>query len=227
MKIIINGFENEIICSKEYVNVLQISNKSLFQNVIGYIYDGVSGYIETSEIELLSDDGDVLNFEDEVYLMSDFYNLEINTKKIVNKIQDKILKEFEQEKADEVEKYINSIRHVVRNELNEFPLELSMKEEIRLNDILKLFNIQIDIMEINNVQQRIEAVIDILANLHIAQILVLPNIKCYMDNIQLVEIYKYALYNGVSILIIESNTYEKIKYEKIFVIDEDFNDYYI
>ena len=44
MKIKIQGFENDIQFDDEYINVVQIKNKILFQNImeIFYIYENVS-----------------------------------------------------------------------------------------------------------------------------------------------------------------------------------------
>ena len=44
---------------------------------------------------------------------------------------------------------------------------------------------------------------------------------------QIIEFYKMSLYNGINILLIESEQHEKLKYEKILEIDENFNDFII
>ena len=48
-----------------------------------------------------------------------------------------------------------------------------------------------------------------------------------LSNEELVELYKYSLYNNVKLLLIEKNVTEKLEYEHILVIDEDFEDYII
>lgn len=43
----------------------------------------------------------------------------------------------------------------------------------------------------------------------------IPNLKIYLDEKELIEIYKYSLYNNVKLLILENNRYEGLlTYEK-------------
>ena len=227
MKLLIKGFDNEICFYDKYISVIQIENKVLFQNITNQLNAAVNGDIDQSDVLLLADNGDELDFESTMYLMTDLYNIDINNKKILSKIQEKILRDFDIENASSIDKNIQEIRKTLLKEVNEFPLDLSVKDDVRLNDILKLYSLKIETSNFTDIVKRIEAVIDILSNLQIAKILVIPNIRNFLDNSQILEIYKYSLYNGVKILVIESNKYKKSKYEKILLIDKNFDDYYI
>ena len=50
--------------------------------------------------------------------------------------------------------------------------------------------------------------------------------KLFLTDEEVVEVYKYSLYNNVNLLIIERNDRKKLKYEKKLVIDENFYDYF-
>ncbi|MBQ3409270.1 MAG: type II-A CRISPR-associated protein Csn2 [Clostridia bacterium] len=227
MKLLIKGFENEVVFSNQYINVIQIENKALFQSITNQLNTAINGEVDETDVVLLSDNGDELDFENTAYMMTDLYNIDINNKKILTKIQEKILKDFSLENVSNIDKNIQEIREILISEVNEFPLEIGIKDDVRLNDILKLFCIRIEKSNFTDIVKRIEAVIDIIANLKVASILVIPNIRSYLDNYQIIEIYKYSLYNGIRILILESNKYKKSKYEKVLLIDKNFDDYYV
>ena len=69
--------------------------------------------------------------------------------------------------------------------------------------------------------------IDIISTLKVADILIIPNLKLFLSNEELVELYKYSLYNNVKLLLIERNNEEQLKYEKNIIIDENFCDFII
>lgn len=227
MKLVINGFENEIKFSEEYVNVIQVKNKKLFQNIMEQIYLNTEGNSDNLKIQLFSSDDEKLDFKDNVYLLTDLYNIDVNNKKMLTKIQEMILKNFNLESAEKIDENILKIKSLLLEEINEFPLELSVKEGISLNDIVKMFNIKIETSNFIDIVRRIESVIDILANLKLASILIIPNLKSYLNNKQTIEIYKYSLYNKINLLIVETNKVRKNKFERILVIDKQFNDYFI
>ena len=227
MKLLIKGFENEVVFSDQYINVIQIENKALFQSITNQLNTTINGEVDETDVVLLSDNEDELDLESTAYMMTDLYNIDMNNKKILTKIQEKILKDFSLENVSNIDKNIQEIREILISEVNEFPLEIGIKDDVRLNDILKLFSIRIEKSNFTDIVKRIEAIIDIIANLKVASILIIPNIRSYLDNYQIIEIYKYSLYNGISILILESNKYKKSKYEKVLLIDKNFDDYYV
>ena len=69
-----------------------------------------------------------------------------------------------------------------------------------------------------------EILIDIISTLKIAKILVVPNLKMYLSDEELVELYKYSMYNNVKLFLIERKQTEKLKYEKIIYVDENFDE---
>ena len=96
----------------------------------------------------------------------------------------------------------------------------------KLNDLLKAFELKIDTIYYTTIVEKIEFIIDIISTLKIATILVIPNLKIYLDENELIEIYKYSIYNNVQLLIIEnSNSEELLKYEIKNIIDEEFDEF--
>lgn len=223
MRLKINGFENEINFNDENVNILEIENVKCFSHIIEVLNEKING-IESNEIYLLDDNKDELNMSKEMYIIFDLFNIDYNSKKILNKIYDIISDNIQKNQDYELENMTVKLRNYIIQEINELPFEFTMKSELEIPEILKLYNLKIDSSNYTNILERIEILIDIIATLKIAKVLIIPNLKTYLSDEQLVELYKYSLYNNVNLFLIERKQTTKLKYEKIILIDENFNE---
>lgn len=225
MKIRIIGLENEIdLSSDEIVNVIVIKDVNYFSNIIKIINDSMNG-IETNEIFLLGDDEEEFKINKECYLLLDLFNIDYNSKKVLTKIYDCIEDNINNNQDYEIERLVLKIRNYLIQEINELPFEFTIKSELEITEILKLFSLKIDNENYQTVLEKVEILIDILSTLGIAKILIIPNLKLYLNDDELVELYKYSLYNNIKLILIEREEYCKLKYERIITIDENFYDY--
>ena len=101
-----------------------------------------------------------------------------------------------------------------------------MDSEIDILDLLKVFKVKIDTTSYTTVVEKIEFIINIISTLSLAEILVIPNLKTYLAEEELLEIYKYSIYNNIKLLILENKCSEKLlKYEQKNIIDENFDEF--
>ena len=220
----INSFENIIKFDDESVKVINISNPKLFSNIIETINEQING-IDSDDVLLLDDNNDILCMDKEMYILSDLFNIDYNSKKILNGLYNLISKNIEGEQNFELENLVLKIRNYLISEINELPVEITMKQELEITEILKMFSVKIDNSTYISVFERVELVINLLSTLKIANILVIPNLKQFLTEKELVEVYKYSLYNNINLLLIERNSSNKLKYEENFYIDNNFDDY--
>ena len=58
-----------------------------------------------------------------------------------------------------------------------------------------------------------------------ANLLIVPNLKTFLQKDDLLELYKYSMYNNIKLLVLENKHYENVlKYEKKNIIDENFDE---
>ena len=183
--------------------------------------------IESNEMFLLDEQERELKMEKEIYLLFDVFNVDYNNKKIISKIYEIIAENINKNQDFQLERMSLDIRNYILQEINELPFEFTMKQELDIPDILKLYNLKIDSENYTNILERVEILIDIMSTLKIVKILVVPNLKLFLDDEQLVELYKYSLYNNVNLLLIERKIGNRLKYEKTVVIDENFDEFVI
>ena len=225
MKLKLNGFENEIEFEEETVNVISVNNVECFRNIISSINSKILGE-EINEVFLLNDEKEELDMNKEVLMVLDVFNIDYNSKKILSKIYELIEEKIVMNQDLEIDNKIFELRNYIIEEINELPFEFIMKDEIKIMDILKMYSLKIDSDNYNKLTEKIEFLIDIISTLKIAKILIIPNMKLFLTDEEVVEVYKYSLYNNVNLLIIERNDRKKLKYEKKLVIDENFYDYF-
>ena len=120
---------------------------------------------------------------------------------------------------------VEDVKWATIEEINELPFEFNMNSEIDIGDLLKIFNIKIDTSCYTTIIEKVEFIISIISTLKIAEILVIPNFKTYLTEEEVLEIYKYSIYNNVKLLILENKSNEKmLKYEQKNIIDENFDE---
>lgn len=223
MKLKINGFENEIKFESGNIYVIEINNPKCFSNILQIINDKING-LESSEIFLLDNNDEILNMSKEMYIVFDVFNIEYNSKKILNKLYELIEKNINTNQDLQLENMMLKVRNYLIEEINELPFEFTMKQELDILEILKIFGVKIDESCYISILEKIEMLIDIIATLKIARVLIIPNLKQYLTKEELVEIYKYSLYNNINLLLIERENKEKLEYEKVLTIDKEYND---
>ena len=188
MKLKINGFDNEIVFNEENINVLLIEDVKCFSHIIEVLNDKING-IELNEIFLLDEKNEELRMDKRMYLLLDIFNIDYNSKKVLNVIYKLISDNIEKNQDYEMEKRTSELRHYIIQEINELPFEFVMKNEIEITEILKLYNLKIDSENYISVLERIELLIDIISTMKIADILIIPNLKLFLDDKDLMSIF--------------------------------------
>ncbi len=220
------SLENDIIFTEEYINVLQIQDKKLFTNVINSLNDNINNIEDTKERIIILDNDTEIKIEKEVLMFIDVFNIDFNQKKIQSALYNKIEKIYKQEfeRMSEFQTIFQKLQLNVLDVFNEFPFEFNYKESIGIQEYLKLLGLKIS----NNkgkITDTIFSLIDVVEYLSVTKILIFVNLKLYLIDDELKEIYKYAMYKKVNILLIETGEEkEPFENEKILYIDSDYDE---
>ncbi|WP_081314986.1 type II-A CRISPR-associated protein Csn2 [Brochothrix thermosphacta] len=118
------------------------------------------------------------------------------------------------------------LRQLIGIQLNDYDLPLQLNEEVKLSSLYKLFNVTIEV-ETESILDRLLLLIDLVAQLKIARIIILNNVRCYFVEQELLEVYKYALYKNIKLLLIEPIFKKgKLQYERKLQIDNDYIEFW-
>ena len=132
--------------------------------------------------------------------------------------------EVNTENKDLLTKQYNKIVNIYKNILNDVDLPLLIDSEINIDNVTKLMKININTSK------------DLLSNLFILidsenlfqtkNILIFINLKQYLTNNELEELYKYSAYNEIPLLLIDSQSYgTTLNNEKKLIIDENLDEF--
>ena len=224
MIMLIIGFDKKIEFEENTVNILEIYNQSLFTEVINNLNNQCNGEEENNTIVLMQDNERV-DIKKNIYVLTDVFNIDFNSKKILNKIYGTLIQNIKNKQDDELENIALKLRNYFINEINELPFEFNMNSEVEITDLIKAFDVKIDSSCYITVLEKIEFIINLLAEFDLAKVLVIPNLKTFLQEEDLLELYKYSIYNNIKLLILENKHCENVlKYEKKNVIDENFDE---
>ena len=96
--------------------------------------------------------------------------------------------------------------------------------KIFLEGLIKLLNLEV--VSQNDLLQNLLLLIDINKELKVFDIVVFVNLKQLLTKDELVELYKYAIYNNVFLLLIDSQAYGvPLEYERKNIIDENLDEF--
>lgn len=220
------GFENKINFKEDKVNILEVYNKKLFCTIINFLNNQCNDEEDEDNQIVLLDGDNRKSIRQNVYILSDLFNIDFESKKIMNRIYNLIEQNIKNRQDFELEELSLKLRNFLIQEINELPFEFNIESEINVQNLIKSFNLRIDKSNYNSIVDKVEFIINILSTLKIASILIIPNLKVFLNDEELVEIYKYSIYNNINLLIIENNKYEKLlKYEQNNIIDEEFDEF--
>ena len=117
-------------------------------------------------------------------------------------------------------KFISSYYKV----LNDIDIPLSINNDTNIDNIVKTLKLFIETK--SDLLDNLLLLIDIEKNLSMKNVLIFVNLKQYLNKEELVELYKYSMYNQVNIVLIDSQSYGvKLEYEKKLIIDQDLDEF--
>ena len=110
--------------------------------------------------------------------------------------------------------------------LKNIDLPLSLSEDVSIDDIIKLCKISIN--NSNDLLNNLFLLIDLEKVLKLNKLLFFINLKQFLTKAELVEFYKYAIYNGIRIVLVDSQSYgATISYEKKLIVDNELEEFVI
>ena len=224
MKIRINGCDNDLKIGEQSISVIQVKDIKLFRKILDNINQKINE-IENNDIFILDDKEGEISFSKEVFILFDLFNIDFSSKKILTKMYNKIQDTLNQDEEIEFADKLVEVRGVLVRHANELPFNYKIKEEIKLVDVLKLFEFKIDEQSYQSILEKLELFIDILSTLNISRFLIIPNLKDYLIEEEIIYLYNYSFYNNINLIIIQNSEKKKLEYERKLIIDENFIDF--
>lgn len=197
---------------------LVLENTGQFRN---FVFD-LHGQLENkSEKMVLSDKNKTMPWTKNVGAAFSLEDLNINNKKSLAKLYEKLV-------ANATAEDLYPITLQLRQQINNYAFELLQSEqlplffntEFSLQELLKAIDIKFE-SDMRDIGSNIANFIDVQREFLNVKLLVLVNLKSYFTTDELEDIYRHAEYRNLHLLLVENHMSEKIKGEKLVLIDKD------
>lgn len=223
MKIKVNYLENILEINNEKVLSIEIENKNYFYRLISNIYSIINSEV-VEDITFYDLNNNELNISNKIKIFVNYFNFEFDSKKYANDINKYIINVMNEDDKTILLKSYNKLIEKILKILNKCDLPLQILEEITIDSIIK--NLKLTINSKNNLLDNLLLLIELEKALKTNNLLVFINLKQYLTNQELIELYKYAIYNKINILLIDSQSYgTTAAYENKLIIDSNLDEF--
>lgn len=222
MKITISYLENNVEITNDFINVLEIENKKVFFRLINDLNQICNGNV-IEEIKAFSDDKEI-NITNKVNVISDFFNIDFSRYMLsINKLINENLKDNSDKSLlllykKLIQKY-NSIISTV-------DLPIAVNNDATIESLTKLFKLKVNYK--SSIIENLFSIIELERSLKSSKFIVLVNLKQYLDDNELNELYKYSIYNNVNIILVDSQCYGcSDDFEKKLIVDNNLVEFVV
>ena len=223
MNLKINYFDNNIKIENDYVQVIEIENKKTFYRLVSDLYK-IKNDEKLDEVFFYDDNNQEINMYNKVDLYVNFFDIDLNSKKNLNALNKNIINSLTDNVKEEILNNFKKLSRSFTKILSDIDLPLSLNDNITVEDIIKLLKISIN--KTDDLLNNLLLIIDLEKVLKINEILFFINLKQYLSQEELIEFYKYAIYNEIKIVLVDSQSYGiKLDYEKKLIIDVNLDEF--
>lgn len=222
MKITVSYLENNIEINNENINVLEIENKKIFFRLINDLNQICNGNV-IEEIKTFIDDKEV-SIINKVNVISDYFNIDFSKYMLsINKLINENLKDNSDKSLlllykKLIQKY-NSIISTV-------DLPIMVNNDVTIESLTKLLKLKINYK--NLIIENLFSIIELERSLKSSKFIVFVNLKQYLDDNELKELYKYSIYNNVNIILVDSQCYGcSHDFEKKLIVDDNLVEFMV
>lgn len=218
MKLIEGELGLKVELKENIISVIILEDITLRLSLIDELY-----------LQLTGKDGNWILVENEknyelskyIELILEPFSLQLNNKKLKTKLYNEIgtiANDYFYSQGLELYSYICAY---LENLLEKIPYPVKYKDEWNILELLKLYNIEID-EECNDICEKLFNYIKLMNQVCGIRIFIIVNLKQYLTENQLLELYKFIRYSKIQLVLIEFNMYnKKIGSEEIYILDKD------
>ena len=204
------------------INTIIIENTMEYRKIVNSFINELN--IKDGNI-LLSKDIELLMPDKYLFTFYDYFSFDIN-KYALNKFYKKLKEISMLEYLPETSNLKNKIEEYVYKITKEYDLYLDISCDLDIIEILKSLNVKIkqyDKLSLDKIINYMNIISEIFNIKHFVFI----SLKNYFTEKEILDFYKYIIYNEFNIVLVEVNDLKSLKtYEKTYIIDKDLCEIY-
>lgn len=222
MNIKIEYFDN-IINTYENIQALEIEDKKCFFRTVNNFISLSDGLL-VEDIYCFDNDKNEINISNKILVVTDYFNMNNIFKKFVNNLQKYIIIETDDTTINDLSLKYKQLLEKLSKSFSEIDLPVRINTEFNLEQLIKFVKPTVETS--NNLIDNIYLLLDLEKIFKLHKLIVFVNLKQYFTKEELIELYKYAIYNEIMMILIDNNSYNlSLEYEKKLLIDDNLDEY--
>lgn len=205
------------------IQSLEIENKKYFFRTVNNFIEMSNGSL-LEEVYCFDNEKNEINIAGRILVVTDYFEMDSIFKKYTNNLQKYIINETDETIVNDLSIKYKQLLDKFSKSLSEIDLPIKINNEFSLEQLIKL--IKPTIKKSSNLIENIYLLIDLEKIFQIHKMIVFVNLKQYLTKEELTELYKYALYNKVSIILIDNQSYNiSLENERKLLVDNNLEEY--
>lgn len=225
MKINVNYIENELIVEDNKILNIEIYNKKFFYRFIKDL-NLIENGNTIEEIIAFNKQNKEITLTNKIEILSNFLDFDLYNKKYSSDFQKYIVKNSEEKNIDKIVKEYSKVYDSISNIVNLIDIPITIKNDFDFESIIKSFKFEVNFFD--NLLNNLIDLLEVKLNLSKEKIYVFINLKSYLSNEDLLELYKYIFVKNINSIFIDTNKYDDLNdnVNKI-IIDTDLDEFVI
>jgi len=197
--------------------VIVIENAKVMRDFICEIWRDYSGH---DAAIMLIDEDKKLNMHKSAELIFNPFAIDVNSKKLKKLLYSEMKDISNMECQLEFYDLQSNLIEYINKVGSRLPYAISFDGIVDFVDILQLMNTRFEIEDID-LEHKLTEYVKLVGQLEGRKLFVFVNLKMYMEDSEIKELYKIAFYYGCSVMLIESAERRKFEEEHVTIIDKD------
>lgn len=217
MKLVEREYGIEVDIKENIVSIIVLEDVKLRLPLINELFSQTSG---KEGNWLLFENDKSFDLGKKVELILEPLTLTLNNKKVKTKLYQDI-KTIAQDYCFSQGLEVHSqICNYLENMLDKLPYPIKYDEDWDVSEILKAYNVEL-VEEYDNIFEKLYNYIKLVNTVCGTEIFVMVNIKQYLIDDQITELYKMAAYGKIQLVLIEFSINNKRDCEELYILDND------
>lgn len=208
----------EIELKENIVSVIVVEEVNLRLSMIDELYSQIMG---KDGNWLLTENEKDYELGKKVEIILEPFSLDLNNRKVKTKLYQDIKNIAQDYSFSQGLELHSHICNYLENLLERIPYPVKYEEEWNILELLKAYGVELD-EECDSICDKIFNYIKLINHVCGISIFITVNIKQYLTEEQILELYKIAMYNKIQLVLIEFNMINgKLDCEEIYILDKD------
>lgn len=217
MKVVHSEYDLQLDLRENKVNVLVIENRTLFAELVSELYRQCGG---AEGRFVVSQNDEIQPFSKCVEIITDILGIDCNEKKLLSRLYQEMEGLALENLISESTGLKSAILCYLEKMCGQVPYHLEYQQEFLPSKIMKMADLKFR-SEAGSILEKIIEYLDIASKVQSESIRIFVNLKMFLEEDALQNLYEYAFYNKIALVLIEGVTGKANSMEQITIIDVD------